>query len=120
MTPGSTSSPSTHRPLGSQGRRRFWIAAFTFASVLFPLSCSTSTTSSYAVTCGSRHIDIASAKKISTSWTMEQIVRLLGSPERNVGSRHVVNEWTCTDGTVIHATSAGDYGDPVAAVEFTK
>ena len=51
---------------------------------------------------------------------MEQIVRLLGSPERNVGSRHVVNEWTCTDGTVIHATSAGDYGDPVAAVEFTK
>ena len=106
------------------GRVRTAISVVTFVSFLLQPGCSTSTKSTTSsrriVTCGSRHVDIASAKRISTTWTMEQIVRLLGPPERNSGSGRVVNEWTCTDGSVIDVSSGGDYGDPVASVEFRK
>jgi hypothetical protein len=89
------------------------------ALVVLHVGCSSNPKPSYmVVTCGSREADIAAARRISTAWTMERIVQLLGTPERTIG--RAVEEWTCTDGTVIRATASGDYGLPVAAVEFSK
>lgn len=103
----------------SWGRWRcvpLWIAA---VIVILHVGCSSNPKPSYAVvTCGSREADISAARRISTAWTMERIVQLLGTPERKIG--HATEEWTCTDGTVIRATASGDFGLPVAAVEFSK
>ena len=89
------------------------------AVVSLQLGCSSTPTPSYAVvTCGPRQADIAAARRISTDWTMERIVQLLGTPERELG--HTVKEWTCTDGTIIRASTSSDYGLPVSSVEFSK
>jgi hypothetical protein len=98
----------------------YGLAYFT-STLMFQLGCSAQSMKSPAdVTCGARGVDIAAARGITNEWTMNQIIQLLGAPVRDVGSGLIVNEWTCSDGTMIRASGAGDYGRNVSAVSFSK
>jgi hypothetical protein len=68
--------------------------------------CASQPASDRNVTCGARKVRLDRARKISLDMTLGQIESLLGPPERDVGSRLFVLEWTCSDGTRIHVSAA--------------